>query len=97
MDGGMSGAVIVQNHGRPSGACGAPHLDLNELGIRSLIPGFWVELDTPKRLGGNQKRLACPVLNFTPNKIMQAPRNVRRLALLNLGYVFPSEATGRIV
>ena len=65
--------------------------------LRSLIPSFWVKLDTPKRLGGNQKRLACPFLNFTPNKIMQTPRNIRLLALLNLGNVFPSEAIGRIV
>ena len=65
--------------------------------VRSLIPGFWVKLDTPKRLGGNQKRLACPFLNFTPNKIMQAPRYIRLLALLKLGNVFPSEAIGRIV
>ena len=62
-----------------------------------LIPSFWVKLDTSKRLGGNQKRLACPFLNFTPNKIMQTPRNIRLLALLNLGNVFPSEAIGRIV
>ena len=65
--------------------------------IRSLIPGFWVKLDIPKHLGGNQKRLGCPLLNFTPNKIMQAPRYIRLLALLKLGNVFPSEAIGRIV
>ena len=140
-------AVIVQNHGRSSDACGCRmmrpttrrlesktskswlglpgrrvRLRYNALersiryascggclwifdfdpssrrtDIRSLIPGFWVKLDIPKRLGGNKKRLACPLLNFTPNRIMQTARYIRLLALLKLGNVFPSEAIGRIV
>ena len=62
-----------------------------------LSEGFWVKLDIPKRRGGNKKRLACPLLNFTQNRIMQTARYIRLLALLTLGNVFPSEAIGRIV
>jgi hypothetical protein len=42
---------------------------------RALIPGFWVKLDIPKRLGGNEKRFGCPLLNLKPNRIMQTRRS----------------------
>jgi hypothetical protein len=69
---------------------------LNEL-IRSLIPGFWVKLDTPQRLGSNEKRFGCSLLNLPPNRIMQTRRYIRLLALLKLGDVLPSETIGRVV
>ena len=65
--------------------------------IRSLIPGFWVKLDIPKRLGSNEKRFGCSLLNLTPNRIMQTRRYIRLLALPKLGDVLPSETIGRVV
>src|SRR5262245_38774650 len=59
-----------------------------------LVPGFWVELDIPKHVGGNEKRFGCPLLNFTLNRIMQTWRYIRLLALLKLGNVLPGEAVG---
>src|SRR5215510_173508 len=57
-----------------------------------LIPGFWVKLDIPKHLGGNEKRFGCPLLNFTLNRITQTRRYIRLLAPLKLGNVLPGEA-----
>jgi hypothetical protein len=62
-----------------------------------VFPGFWVKLDIPKRLGSNEKRFGCSLLNLTPNRIMQTRRYIRLLALPKLGDVLPSETIGRVV
>jgi hypothetical protein len=64
---------------------------------RGLIPSFWVKLDIPKRLGGNEKRFGCPHLNLTPNRIMQTRRYIRLLALRSSETCFQATTIGLMI
>jgi hypothetical protein len=48
-------------------------------------------LDVLKRLGGNEKRLGCPLLKLAPDRNIQTKSYIRLLMLLKLGNVIPSE------
>jgi len=47
-----------------------------------------------KRLGGNENSVGSPLFESSPDEIMETPSYIRLLALLILGYVFPSEFIG---
>ena len=64
------------------------------LGLRR----FWLTLfEGLKRLGGDEERIGCSVLQLASNGIVKKSSYIRPLALLTLGNVLPSEAKGRIV
>jgi hypothetical protein len=72
---------------------GPPHLwSLDRVG---LIPSFWVKFDVPKRLGGNEKRFGCPLLNLKPNRLMQSRRQAMQAATVaaELGHMKPASVS----
>ena len=59
-----------------------------------LLATSLASLNILKRLGGNENRFGCPLLELAPDGIMETPSYIRLLALLILGNVFPSELIG---
>jgi len=53
-------------------------------------------LDILERLGGNEKRVGCPLPKVAPDRIIQTQSYIRLLVLLKLGNMCPSEPKGRV-
>ena len=63
------------------------------LGLRR----FWLTLfEGLKRLGGDEERIGCSVLQLASNGIVKTSSYIRPLALLTLGNVLPSEAKAEL-
>ena len=78
--------------------CGPPQGKRQRLFGALGLRRFWLTLfEGLKRLGGDEERIGCSILQLASNGIVKKSSYIRPLALLTLGNVLPSEAKGRIV
>ena len=71
-------------------------LGRNNRALKSAIAarGSLASFNILKRLGGNENRFRCPLVELPPDGMMKTLSHIRLHALPILGNVFPSELIG---
>ena len=78
------------------GLVGRPYVPRLKISHR-LFAASLASLNIPERLGGNENRFGCPLVDLAPDGFMKTSSYIWMFALVMLGNVFPREPIGQIV